>query len=169
MAERRSWVRRIKMLDKDHSKIITPFYPWFNHDDVKGHNVLLGIGGNVGDILRRFEHLYWYLRRSPFIVIMQTSPILRNPPFGYADQPDFYNALILIKTHLQPQELLKYILKIEKQFGRKRSFKNAPRTLDIDMIKYEKRIMVTPKLTLPHPFWMTRTSVLMPLKWMKVF
>ncbi|MDD5406143.1 MAG: 2-amino-4-hydroxy-6-hydroxymethyldihydropteridine diphosphokinase [Sulfurovaceae bacterium] len=160
-------MRKIKILDDDHSKITTPLYPWFNHNDIKGHKVLLGIGGNVGDVVRRFERLYWYLRRSPFVAIVQTSPILRNPPFGYADQPDFYNALILIKTYLTPHELLDYILRIEKQFGRKRSFKNAPRTLDIDMIKYAKRTMVTPKLILPHPFWTTRSSVLMPLEWMK--
>jgi 2-amino-4-hydroxy-6-hydroxymethyldihydropteridine diphosphokinase len=160
-------VRKIQILDEDHSKITTPLYPWLNHSKAKGHRVLLGIGGNVGDVVRRFEHLYWYLRRSPFVTIIQTSPILRNPPFGYANQPDFYNALILIKTHLTPNTLLDYILHIEKLFGRTRSFKNAPRTLDIDMIKYANITIVTPKLVLPHPFWMTRTSVLMPLKWMK--
>ncbi len=160
-------MRKTKVLDLNHSKIITPLYPWFNPNDARGHKVLLGIGGNVGDVVRRFEHLYWHLRRSPFIVIVQTSPILRNPPFGYTDQPDFYNALLLIKTYLGPQALLDYILAVEKHFGRKRSFKNAPRTLDIDMIKYAKRTMATPKLILPHPYWMTRSSVLMPLVWMK--
>jgi len=160
-------VRKTQILDKDHSKIITPLYPWLNASETKGHKVLLGIGGNVGDVVRRFEHLYWYLNRSPFVSIVQTSPILRNPPFGYVDQPDFYNALILIKTYLTPKALLDYILHIEKLFGRERSFKNAPRTLDIDMIKYAKKTMVTPQLILPHPFWMTRSSVLIPLEWMK--
>lgn len=160
-------MRKIQALDKDHFKITTPLYPWLNTSKTKGHRVLLGIGGNVGDVVRRFEHLYWYLRRSPIVSIVQTSPILRNPPFGYANQPDFYNALILIKTYLPPQALLDYILHVEKLFGRTRSFKNAPRTLDIDMIKYADKIMDTPKLILPHPLWMTRASVLMPLKWMK--
>jgi len=72
-----------------------------------------------------------------------------------------------VKTCLRPKALLRYILHIEKKFGRKRSFPDAPRTLDIDMIFYEKVQMNSKELTLPHPSWASRTSVIIPLTYLK--
>ncbi len=131
------------------------------------HQALLGIGGNVGDTIRRFERLYLFWVKSPYITVVETSPILRNPPFGYLDQDDFYNALVTIQTNLTPIQLLDYILRVEKRFGRKRSFANAPRTLDIDMIFYDQRKVDKPRLTVPHPHWRERDSVVIPLQQMK--
>ncbi len=131
------------------------------------HQALLGIGGNVGDTVRRFEHLYLFWVKSPYITVMETSPILRNPPFGYLNQDDFYNALVYIQTELTPIQLLDYVLRVEKQFGRKRSFANAPRTLDIDMIFYDHLKIDRPRLTVPHPHWRERDSVMIPLQQMK--
>jgi len=128
---------------------------------------LLGIGGNVGDVLRRFEHLYWSMKRSKFVTVLETSPILKNPPFGFLAQNDFLNALVLVETNLSPRQLLRHILGVEKKFGRKRFFKDGPRTLDIDLIFYEKRTMESRELTLPHPGWMQRSSVLIPLAMMR--
>ena len=132
-----------------------------------GHRVLLGIGGNIGDVVRRFEHLFHYLKRSSFIHVIETAPIVKNPPFGYTEQGDFYNSLLLIETFLSPKALLRYVLRIEKVFGRKRLFKDGPRTLDIDIIFYENMKMDTKELTLPHPGWRERESVLIPLSMMK--
>ena len=132
-----------------------------------GHKVLLGIGGNIGDVVRRFEHLFYYLKRSSLIRVIETAPILKNPPFGYREQGDFYNSLMLIETLLNPKALLRYVLRVEKIFGRKRLFKDGPRTLDIDIIFYENVAMKTKKLTLPHPGWKERESVLIPLAMMK--
>ena len=132
-----------------------------------GHRALLGIGGNIGDVVRRFEHLLCYLKRSAFISVIETAPILKNPPFGYREQNDFYNSLLLIETALRPKALLRYVLRVEKVFGRKRLFKDGPRTLDIDIIFYENVKMDTKDLTLPHPGWMKRNSVLIPLLHMK--
>lgn len=158
---------KITKIDSDNYKIATSNYPYISNKKYNNHTALLGIGGNIGDVIRRFEHLFWFLRRSKHIRILETSPILKNPPFGFDDQPFFYNALMLVDTRLTPIELLRFILDVEKKFGRKRSFKNAPRTLDIDMIKYEKIILNKPSLVLPHPFWNTRDSVLLPLSWMR--
>lgn len=130
-----------------------------------GHKVLLGIGGNIGDVLRRFEHLFYYFKRSSFVHIIETAPILKNPPFGYTNQGDFYNSLILLETALMPKALLRYVLHVENIFGRKRLFKDGPRTLDIDIIFYENVKMDTKNLTLPHPGWKQRESVLIPLKY----
>jgi len=132
-----------------------------------GHQALLGIGGNIGDVVRRFEHLLCYLKRSSFVSVIETAPILKNPPFGYMEQGDFYNSVLLIETLLGPKELLRYLLRVEKVFGRKRLFKDAPRTLDIDILFYENVKMDTKNLTLPHPGWMKRDSVLIPLSYMK--
>lgn len=137
------------------------------HKRGRGHKALLGIGGNIGDVIRRFNHLLIYLFRSPLVVVVESSPILKNPPFGYLAQSDFYNALIVIETALTPKELLGYILNIEKRFGRKRSFANAPRTLDIDMIYYEKVKMKTKRLTLPHSGAEIRDSITIPLSFMR--
>ncbi len=155
-----------KYLDKNHTLIFTPHFP-YNTKSIDKKRALLGIGGNIGDVLRRFEHLFWYFRRSPFVSVLETSPMLKNPPFGFTEQDDFYNALVLVETNLTPQALLRYVLRVERVFGRKRSFQDAPRTLDIDIIFYEDVTMKTKTLTLPHPGWMKRTSVLIPLTHMK--
>jgi len=160
-------VFKVTKIDNYNYKVRTEHYPYISNAKQTGHRVLLGIGGNIGDVVRRFEHLFWFLKRSKHVRIIQTSPILKNPPFGYLEQPYFFNALLLIDTKLTPVKLLRFILDTEKKFGRKRSFKNAPRTLDIDIIKYEKLILNKQNLVLPHPFWNIRDSVLLPLSWMR--
>ncbi len=153
---------------QDHTLIYTKHYPYVLADRrKKKHKALLGIGGNIGDVKRRFEHLFQLLKHSPFVRVLETAPILKNPPFGYLEQGDFYNSLILVETNLTPRALLRYILRVEKHFGRKRLFKDGPRTLDIDMIFYENIKMESKELTLPHPAWMQRASVLIPLSHMK--
>ncbi len=155
-----------KVLDANHTLIFTSHFPYIGFSKNR-YKALLGIGGNIGDTLRRFEHLFVYLKRSPFIHIVESAPVLRNPAFGYREQEDFYNTLLLVETTLRPKMLLRYILAVERRFGRKRPFKNAPRTLDIDILFYEDVMMETKDLILPHPEWMKRSSVLVPLSRMK--
>jgi len=157
-----------KKLDRSNTLIIQKNYPYLSsRKSRKAFQATLGIGGNIGDVLRRFNHLFYYLKKSPFVDIVETSPILKNPPFGYLEQDDFYNSLIIVKTCFQPKALLRYILHVEKKFGRKRSFPDAPRTLDIDMIFYDKVALNTKVLTVPHPHWKNRSSVIIPLMYMK--
>ncbi len=163
--------KRIVMTAKaatEEQFVMAPHYPFRRKMvDCGGYHALLGIGGNIGDTMRRFEHLYIFLLKSPFVTVVETSPVLKNPPFGYLDQDDFYNAVVDICTPLQPMQLLQYLLQVEHYFGRKRSFANAPRTLDIDILFYEDRKMDTSRLTLPHPHWKKRESVRLPLEKMK--
>ena len=157
-----------KNLTKDLILISSPHFPYNTSGNSRmKHKALLGIGGNVGDVLRRFEHLYWYMKASKFVHIIESSPVLKNPPFGFLEQDDFLNALMLVETNLSPRQLLRYVLRIEKKFGRRRLFKDGPRTLDIDLIFYEDIKMESKVLTLPHPAWMERASVLIPLSMMK--
>jgi len=132
------------------------------------YKATVGIGGNVGDVKRRFERLFYFLRRDRRVELLKTSLILKNPPFGYTKQDDFFNSIMILQTSLPPKQFLDYLLRIEKIFGRKRSFANAPRTLDLDMIFFDNLVINTKKLTLPHPCWMERESVLIPLKSLKV-
>ena len=154
----------IKKLDSKHTLYYQQNYPYLSKKkSIKSHQALLGIGGNIGDTRRGFNHLFYYLKKSSLVDIVETAPILKNPPFGYLEQKYFYNSLIIVKTCLTPKALLRYILHVEKKFGRKRSFSDAPRTLDIDMIFYEDRIIKTEELTLPHHGWRERASVIIPL------
>ena len=127
------------------------------------HRVVVGIGGNIGDVKRRFEHLFFNIKRDIRVEILSTALILKNPPFGFKDQDDFFNSIIVFKTSMQPHVFLEYLMRLEKKFARRRSFANAPRTLDLDIIFFDNRTINTEKLTVPHPSWSSRESVIIPL------
>ena len=131
------------------------------------YEATVGVGGNVGDVKRRFEKLFHFLKKEKKVEVVKTSLILKNPPFGYTKQDDFFNSIIILKTSLTAKQFLDYMLRVEKKFGRKRSFANAPRTLDLDIIFFDKIVMNTEKLTIPHPSWEERESVVIPLKSIK--
>jgi 2-amino-4-hydroxy-6-hydroxymethyldihydropteridine diphosphokinase len=82
---------------------------------------------------------------------------------GYKNQPDFVNAVAEIETSLAPRKLLEELLAIETRFGRARTFPDAPRTLDLDLLLYGDRIIAEPGLTVPHPRMHERAFVLAPL------
>ena len=142
-------------------------FPYNSHKvSKKYHTVTLGIGGNLGDVKQRFNKLFLALQNDSRFDIIQTSPLLKNPPFGYLNQDYFLNGLIKIKTNLSPLALLNQMQRYENRFGRKRSFKDAPRTLDIDIIFYDNLNMNHPRLTIPHLSWKERESVIVPLSYL---
>jgi len=160
----------LKLKKRDSTQIIKGrLFPYNTKKyDCKNRIVLIGVGGNLGDCKRRYSHLFWYLKREKILKIVATSVIYKNPPFGYLNQPFFYNTLILIETKLKPLELLRYTQRVEKHFKRKREFKDSPRTLDLDIILYEKiKFNKVPTLIIPHLRWKERESVLLPLKYLK--
>ena len=93
-----------------------------------------------------------------------TSPLLQNPPFGFLQQSDFLNGIIALKTDLCPNAFLKAMQRYENKFGRKRSFQDAPRTLDIDIIFFDNKKINTQNLVIPHKNWANKESVIIPLK-----
>ncbi len=127
------------------------------------HRALIGIGGNIGDVESRFVRVVRHFMKSSLLNPLRSGPLFRNPPFGFTDQPDFINSVILIETDLDPHGLLRYLLWVERRFGRKRSFPNAPRTLDLDIIFFDNLRLESRRLTLPHPHFAERDSVLIPL------
>lgn len=131
------------------------------------YRATIGIGGNLGDVRRTFAHLEAYLIRDRRVEFLERSLILKNPPFGFTNQDDFFNSIIILKTSMQPMLFLDYLMRVEKKFGRKRSFANAPRTLDLDIIFFDDRVVKKEKLHIPHPEYSKRESVLIPLKGLK--
>ena len=91
------------------------------------------------------------------------SALYRTPPWGYTDQPDFINAVIRYRTDLSPLALLALLQHVEQEQGRERPFKNAPRTLDLDVLLYDDVRLNLPQLTVPHPGIYARAFVLYPL------
>ena len=129
------------------------------------NTTIIALGANLKNPLRTFRAFFHKLTQNAKIHILQTSPIYKNPPFGYANQPFFYNATMLLATSMCLMEFYAFIFYMERIFGRGRirTFKNAPRTLDIDIIFFNDIFMRSTKLNIPHPQWQNRASVLLPL------
>ena len=144
------------------------FFPILKKLSVDYKNtVVVGVGGNEGEVKRRFIKLYRTLLNDKRFGIAETSSIFKNPPFGYLEQPDFYNAVMVMKTSLGAKETLKILLHVENIFGRKRVFKNGPRTLDLDIIFFNNQTIKQRDLIIPHPKWEERLSVKVPLSELK--
>lgn len=84
-------------------------------------------------------------------------------PVGYIDQPRFLNGAVVLATALDPAELMRALLEIERGMGRERVVEKGPRVIDLDLLLYRDRVMNTAELTLPHPEMQERSFVLMPL------
>jgi len=141
----------------------TTFYPYKSSKKSNLNRAVIGVGGNVGNVVRRFKKLFLFLNSHPKVRVIETSIIYKNPPFGYLNQDDFFNTIMIIETKMSAVELLNFLLYVEKKFKRKRAFKNSPRTLDLDIILFNNLKIKSDKLTIPHPFFKERDSVLVPL------
>ena len=162
---------RMKILKQKLSHDLTLFYlntfPYKNSkQSSKNNQVTIGIGGNIGDTRKIFKKLFLVLQQDNRFLIEKTTPILQNPPFGYLEQNDFFNALIVLRTDLGAFECLRAFQHYENKFKRKRSFKDAPRTLDIDIIFFNRQKINTKDLIVPHQGYKNRQSVLIPLKFL---
>jgi 2-amino-4-hydroxy-6-hydroxymethyldihydropteridine diphosphokinase len=153
-----------RVLDERHRVYIDRNFPkQLQKEEGYRYRVILGVGGNIGDTRRRMNHLWHYLGRLPQMCRVRSGVILRNPPFGYLEQNDFDNTVIEVATSLQPRAFLRLVWRIEKRFGRCRSFANAPRTLDLDILFFENRSIRTEELSIPHPHRNERVGVMIPL------
>ncbi len=125
---------------------------------------LLGLGGNLGDVHATFNLALGAINALPQTSILRESKRYVTAPVGYTDQPDFLNMVAEAQSGLSPHAFLGACLGIEAALGRKRSFPNAPRNIDIDLLLAEGFSCRTPELTLPHPRMKDREFVLLPLK-----
>ena len=128
-------------------------------------DVLIALGGNVGDVRATFGKAIVSICGMTQGVLLARSSDYATPPWGEEEQPRFINACIEIETSLDPHALLFTLHKIEKKFGRDRAHEKrwGPRTLDLDLIAYDDVRIDKPELTLPHPRLFERAFVLVPL------
>jgi 2-amino-4-hydroxy-6-hydroxymethyldihydropteridine diphosphokinase len=123
----------------------------------------VGIGSNLADPRAQVLDALEELDRLPHTRVVKKSSLYRSAPLGYAAQPDFVNAVAQLETALPAERLLAELQEIEARHGRKRSFPNAPRSLDLDVLLYGDAVLSLPALTIPHPRMRERAFVLKPL------
>jgi 2-amino-4-hydroxy-6-hydroxymethyldihydropteridine diphosphokinase len=128
-------------------------------------NVLIGLGGNVGDVRATFGKAIANICGMTQAALLARSSDYATPPWGDEQQARFINACIEIETSLDPHALLFTLHKIEAKFGRDRTRETrwGPRTLDLDLLAYDDVSIQKPELTLPHPRMFERAFVLVPL------
>lgn len=123
----------------------------------------VALGSNLGNAAANVRAGVEALAMMPDTRLAAISSFYANPPVGYADQPDFVNAVAKVETALTPRALLDELLAIERRFGRVRDFPNAPRTLDLDILLYASEVVAEPGLSIPHPRMHERAFVIVPL------
>lgn len=131
------------------------------------HLAVIGLGANLGDACDTLHAAIETLQHHQQTADWQLSPLYRTAPIG-ADtaQPDYINGVAICRTSLAPEAVMHWLLDTERHFGRDRSndlTRNAPRTLDLDLLMYDALTMDTPLLVLPHPRLHERAFVLRPL------
>ena len=127
------------------------------------HIAFIGLGSNLGNPERAVRAGIAALAQLPLTRFVAASSLYRSAPVGHAAQPDFINAVAQVATGLSPQSLLASLLGIEQSHGRERSFRNAPRTLDLDLLLYDADTIAAAELVVPHPRMHQRAFVLAPL------
>jgi 2-amino-4-hydroxy-6-hydroxymethyldihydropteridine diphosphokinase len=123
----------------------------------------VGIGANLDDPAARVRDAFSSLAALPKTRLLKHSSLYRTEPQGYRAQPDFVNAVAELETSLAPPDLLAGLQALEAGAGRRRTFANAPRTLDLDLLLYGDERIAEPGLAVPHPRMHERAFVLVPL------
>ena len=130
--------------------------------ETQKHQAFLSLGSNLGDRFTNL-HLSIHLLEGFGLKITKLSSIYETAAWGLTDQADFLNQVIEVETSVSPESLLEICLKTETQLGRERLKKWGPRTMDVDILFYDKAIVKTENLMIPHPFMHERRFVLLPL------
>ena len=123
--------------------------------------IYLGLGGNLGDPPATFQEALKLI--GEFALVTNVSKLYKSKPYGFADQPDFYNAAAQLSSKLSPLDLLAQLQEVEKKLGKKVVRENGPRVIDLDLLVYGEEVLDLPELTLPHPGILDRDFVLKPL------
>jgi 2-amino-4-hydroxy-6-hydroxymethyldihydropteridine diphosphokinase len=125
------------------------------------HLVYLALGTNLGDrpanLRRALDGL------APMVTLLTRSRVYETPPWGYTDQAPFLNQVVEAGTRLPPRSLLAYLKNLESSLGRRPTFRNGPRLIDLDILFYDDLVLDAPGITIPHPRLHERAFVLVPL------
>jgi len=125
-------------------------------------NVYAGLGANLGHARQSIDSAILALGKLPETLLVGRSSFYQSAPFQ-ADGPDYTNAVVHLRTRLNAIDLLRAFQSVEDLAGRERPYRNAPRTLDIDLLLYGNGNIQSPELQVPHPRMNERAFVLLPL------
>jgi 2-amino-4-hydroxy-6-hydroxymethyldihydropteridine diphosphokinase len=123
----------------------------------------LALGSNLGDRLETLWRAVGLLEATEGIEVVRSSRVFETDPVG-PPQPAYLNAVLEVRTELEPRALLDACLAVETALGRVRAERWGPRTLDVDVLTYDARTVDEPDLTIPHPRMHERAFVLIPLR-----
>jgi len=125
------------------------------------HRVFLSLGSNLGNRGKNLAEAIQCLSRQTEVI--QTSSIYETDPWGFEDQPKFFNQVVEVQTASTPTELLAFLKEIEVELGREKTFRMGPRIIDLDILFYDDLVLTSNPLTIPHPALIQRAFVLIPL------
>ena len=130
---------------------------------MKTHHAYIGLGSNLGNRLEGCRNAVEALAALPTCSVLQTSSFYETTPVGLVEQPAFINGVVLLETGKDAHWLLRQMLAIEDTFGRIRTLKWGPRSIDLDLLFFDDLIIDMPDLSVPHPLLHERRFVLEPL------
>lgn len=166
----RGILRKFPLVQSVELTLNKPWAPIGLHLDTAGvtisrsrHNAYIAVGSNIGDSKTIISMALKKLNEIKDIELVECSDFIVTPPYGVTEQPDFLNGCVAIETLMEPEELLDTLNEIEKIFGRERTLRWGPRTLDLDIIFYDDKVIHTKRLTVPHGDMENRGFVLEPL------
>lgn len=133
------------------------------NESAKWVDAYIGLGSNLDSPIDHIMSAIREISVAEGIKEIAVSPLYSSRPVGPQDQPDYVNAVMHVKTYLQPNDLLRTCQNIENNHGRKRLVRWGARTLDLDILLYDARIIDSPELSVPHPELANRAFVLYPL------
>ena len=125
------------------------------------HVVYLALGSNMGNRAANLKEAIASL--APQMEVKARSAVYETDPWGFKEQEKFLNQVVRVETYLKPEQLIKHLQRLEVALGRKESFPNGPRLIDIDILFYDDLVLYSPALTIPHPHLHERAFVLVPL------
>ncbi len=127
-------------------------------------SAFVGLGANLGHARAQLQWAAQRIGQLPQVRVVARSCVYRSAPVDCAPgDPDFFNAVLALQTQLSAPELLQALQDIEQQAGRQRPYRNAPRSLDLDLLLYGQGWIDSPRLCVPHPRMWQRAFVLRPL------
>ena len=123
--------------------------------------IFLGLGTNLGDRAANLAAARQQLGEK--LTLIRASSVYETEPWGYREQPAFLNQALQAETDLSPQRLLRLLKRLERRLGRTRTFRYGPRLIDIDILFYDRTVINSRRLQIPHPRLPERAFVLVPL------
>ncbi|MBI5463996.1 MAG: 2-amino-4-hydroxy-6-hydroxymethyldihydropteridine diphosphokinase [Ignavibacteriales bacterium] len=126
--------------------------------------IFVGLGSNLGDRLSYLHQAIDLLEQLPDAILESFSSVYQTEPVGVKHQPEFFNAVVKLRSALNPRELYQHLKRIEKTIGRTHAERWGPREIDLDLLYYGNRVLQEEGLTIPHTESANRRFVLVPMK-----